>query len=232
MKLLKEPNLEKDGFAVKDYLNLLDDDFFAAQSEAYAKLAPGVNASNTLSRGIRWGTYSNDRFEWLSRGSYHLSKEFNSEEGGRVRYFELLDECLLRRPETEKMLRHIFEAWDFEETSFERSFEIQLSAIRYEPTLAQPALPSPIAPHQDLIDGAIVVLRKDGDLIGGCSRLYSLAEEPLVEFNLNVGEALLVKDAKVLHQVTPIQLSPSETWRADDQTTRDILIVRYQPVGR
>lgn len=232
MLLLKDPHLQKDGFSVADYSDLFDADFAEAQKEAYAKLRPGINASNTLSRGIRWGDYTNDRFEWLDRDTYSLPKRLNPEEGGRIRQFELIDETFLRRPETEELFRSIFKAWDFEEGSCSRSYEIQLSAIRYEPTLAKPALPSPIAPHQDLIDGAIVVLRKDGDIIGGRSRLYSLDEAPLVELDLSVGEALLVKDDQVLHQVTPMQLAPSAGWRATDLATRDILIVRYQPVGR
>jgi hypothetical protein len=120
----------------------------------------------------------------------------------------------------------------FSESSTHRAYEVQLSFIRYEPTIVQPAFPPPVIPHQDMIDGTIIVLHKIGDMVGGVSRIYSLDDEPLLEFDLAAGEGLFVRDSAMKHQVTPLQWVPSPRWRPGDRAYRDIMIVRYQAVGR
>jgi hypothetical protein len=107
-----------------------------------------------------------------------------------------------------------------------------VGAFRYEPTAAMPALPSPIAPHQDLVDSAILVAGRTGPIAGGTSRIYDLSDNPLYEFDLRVGEALFVRDHMIKHQVTPLLLVPDRDWRPGDPAWRDVLIARFQPVGR
>ena len=232
MKRLNPLTLDQDGCAVLSFDEIRQDEFQEAQEAAFANLKPGENASNVLARGIAWGVYAQDRFTWLDRNTYQLPKELNPEEGGRVRRFPLMDKTFLELEDFQAAMRQCFEAWCFEETSFERAYEVQCSFIRYEPTIAQPAFPSPVMPHQDLIDGAIIVFNKTGDISGGLSRMYTLAGEPFVELDLGVGEALLVKDDRILHQVTTIQLEPSPTWRPGQRAYRDIGIVRFQALGR
>ncbi len=232
MRLLRTPTLNDDYFELVDYKELRNPEFVASQLAVYNDFAPGENASNKLSRGIRWGIYVNGEFIWLSRNEYHLDERFNPEERGKIRKFPLIPTGFLHRQEIVKLLNAVFARWGFIEDSYKRAYEVQLSAIRYEPSVAETALPSPMTPHQDQIDGAIVVLHKTKYLVGGVSRIYSLNENPLYEVDIKAGEALLVKDEKIKHQVTPILLNPSDTWRPGTPSFRDILIIRYQPVGR
>lgn len=232
MKLLRPPTLERDGCELRSFPNILTADFQAVQQAAYAKLQRGQNSTNELRRGIGWGVYINDRFIWTERHTYSLPVEFNPEEKGRTRTFVRLDSEFLENPDFEAALRDCFNAWEFEESSTDRAYEVQLSAIRYEPTLDRPAFPAPIIPHQDLIDGTVIVLQKVGCLTGGETRIYSLDNDPLFEFNLEASEGIFIRDAEVKHQVTTLQLAPNSSWRAGCRAYRDIIIVRFQPLGR
>jgi len=229
---LKMPTLDEDGFSLAHYSEVLDKGYHEVQSDAYGQLRPGKNASNKLCRGIAWGVFARDRFVWLDRETYSLSADLNPEEAGRTREFVQISDRFLSHPTTEGILRKIFAVWEFQETCSTRAYEVQLSAIRYEPSLASPSMPSPIIPHQDLIDGAIVVLDRVGDLVGGVSRIYDLSDNPLYQMDLDVGDTLLVKDALVKHQVTPLMLEPSAVWGNGQRAHRDVLLVRFQPVGR
>ncbi|WP_410795875.1 2OG-Fe dioxygenase family protein [Parvularcula sp. LCG005] len=232
MKVLRNFEASVDGFEVEFYPKLLDAEFSEAQRRAFYDLKVGKNSANRLLRGVRWGVYARDTFSWLQRNSYRLDSDKNPEEEGRTRYFSLMDEDFLCHPILTDVLRSCFSKHRFAESSYARAYEIQLSFIRYQPTLEQPALPSPIIPHQDAVDGTIIVLNKFGSLSGGLSRIYSLQNDPLFEIDLRTGESLFVVDSKIKHQVTPLQMEPDRDWRPGDLAFRDVMIVRYQPVGR
>ncbi|MBL4801191.1 MAG: 2OG-Fe dioxygenase family protein [Emcibacter sp.] len=232
VRLLKPIELAKDGFQVAHFDAISGDKFQSIQQAEYASCKPGKNAKNKLARKTRWGAYIRDTFSWQDRSTYSLSAELNPEEGGAIRQFEQLDNAFLHHPVTEKLLRTVFHAWDFEKSSEEQLYQVQLSAIRYEPTIETPAWPSPVAPHQDLVDGAIAVLHRTENIVGGLSRIYGLDKSPLVQMDLRIGDILFVRDAEVLHQVTPLMLEPGENWSAGKPAYRDVLLIRFQPVGR
>lgn len=232
MKRLSLPTIARDGFTITSFESLRNPEIQALAEATYNGLEPGKNANNKLRRGIRWGIYAQDHFTWLDRDTYKLERKFNEEEDGAVRIFSLIPTEFLREPAVEQALQEVFALWEFSEKSTHRAYEVQLSAIRYEPTLAQPALPSPINPHQDMVDGTIIVVNKRGDLVGGMSRLYGLDQEPLYELDLGLAEGLSVRDASLLHQVTVMGIAPGQNWRPGDKALRDVLLVRFQPVGR
>ncbi|MEM9395787.1 MAG: 2OG-Fe dioxygenase family protein [Pseudomonadota bacterium] len=232
VRLLSPVSLAKDGFEVAHLDAISDTDFQAIQQAEYATCKPGENTQNKLARKTRWGAFSCDEFSWQDRGTYSLPAELNPEEAGAVRRFEQLDEDFLRHPVTEKLFRSVFHNWGFEKSSHEQLYQVQLSAIRYEPTIEAPAWPSPVAPHQDMVDGAIAVLHRTENIVGGLSRIYDLDKRPMVQMDLRVGDILFVRDAEVLHQVTPLMLEPGENWSAGKPAYRDVLLVRFQPVGR
>lgn len=229
---LRAPSISEDGFAAKHLEEIKSSDFQDVAKRTYDTFTVGENSSNKLKRGIAWGTYVNDSFHWHDRDTYQLSAKLNPEENGHVRTFVRSGQDFLHHPALESALRKVFSEWGFSATSFQRAYEIQLGQIRYEPTITEPALPSPMIPHQDQIDGAIVVLRKEGDLVGGLSRLYALDDTPLFELDMGVGDALFVKDHMLKHQVTPLMLEPSASWSVGDRAYRDVLLVRFQPIGR
>jgi hypothetical protein len=232
MKLLRPLDIKTDGVALKRYPSLLAPAFQRLQQATYDSLRPGENTANKLKRGIGWAVFAHDKITWLDRTEYSLPANLNPEERGNVRRFLRLDEMFLTAPELEEVFRDVFQQWSFREPSSSRAYELQTTAIRYESTTTITALPSPIIPHQDQVDGAVVVLNKTGPIIGGISRIFNLDGAPLYEFDLDVGEAMFVKDDRVLHQVTPIQLAPDQHWRPGDRGWRDILIIRFASVGR
>lgn len=229
---LQPPRLATHGFQLGRYPALLDADYQRIEEEAFVKLKPGINASNQLARGTAWGVYVNGQISWQARNSYRLSAELNPEEGGRTRIFTPIDRALLDHPATMAMFLDIYDQWGFTESSFEVPYQVQLSAIRYEPTLAVPAMPSPVVPHQDAVDGVIVVMNKTSNLVGGLSRIYDLDGNPQWQVDLDPADALFVRDAAVLHQVTPILLEPGARWAPGEPAYRDVLLVRFQRVGR
>lgn len=229
---LQAPRLDTHGFQLGRYPALQSAEYQRIQQEAYAKLKPGINAANKLARGTAWGVYVNGQINWQDRNSYRLSAELNPEEGGRTRIFTPIDRAFLEHPATVATFLDIYEQWGFPDSSFEVPYQVQLSAIRYEPTLAEPAMPSPVIPHQDAVDGVILLMHKTPNLVGGLSRIYGLDGTPQWQVDLDPGDALFVRDEKVLHQVTPILLEPGERWSPGQPDCRDVLLVRFQRVGR
>lgn len=229
---LQPPRLDTHGFQLGRYPALLSPDYQGLQQAAFGKFKPGINASNKLPRGTAWGVLVNGQIVWQDRNSYSLSAQLNPEEGGRTRIFSPVDRDFLQHSATVAMLHHIYDQWNFPESSLEVPYQIQLSAIRYEPTLAEPAMPSPVIPHQDSVDGAIVVMHKTPNLVGGTSRIYGLDGMPQWQIDLRAGDALFVRDSAVLHQVSPILLEPGPRWTPGERAYRDVLLVRFQRVGR
>jgi hypothetical protein len=232
LRVISNPTLRQNQFALARFDAVAEPAFQELHRRTYGGLRPGENATNQLPRGIRWGVYAHGHFVWLDRIDYSLPATFNPEEEGKVRRFSRIPDEYLRSETVESMLRAVFEMWEFKEASSERAYEVQLSAIRYQPSLDTPALPSPIAPHRDMVDGAIVVLAKTEHLVGGSSRLYTLQGEPQYEVDLGVGDALLIRDAHWLHQVAPILLSPGNSWTPSQSAFRDVLLIRFAPLGR
>lgn len=232
MKLLKKPTIQNDGFSVDEMQGINERNYQKVVEETYGSFKPGRNAKNQLCRGTSWGAYQSDQFIWSNRTSYSLPKELQPEEGDAVRIFSEVPKEFLTHEITEAALRKAFRVWKFREDSYQALYQVQISAIRYEATIHQPALPSPIVAHQDLVDGTIIVLNKRGDLVGGLSRLFMLDGTPYMETELAVGEALSVKDDEWLHQVTPMMFEPKGSWKVGDTGVRDVLLVRFQKVGR
>jgi hypothetical protein len=229
---LQPARLDSHGFELGRYPALLSPDYRRLQQETYAKLKPGINATNQLARGTAWGVYVNGQINWQDRISYRLPAELNPEEGGRIRVFTPIDRAFLEHPATVAMFFDIYACWNFPESSYEVPYQVQLSAIRYEPTLSEPAMPSPVIPHQDAVDGVIVLMHKTPNLVGGLSRIYGLDGTPQWQVDLDPADALFVRDAQVLHQVTPILLEPGARWAPGESAYRDVLLVRFQRVGR
>ena len=232
MKRLNAPSIDIDGFCV-DKFDAIDNPAYRAKvEEVYSRFEPGKNAINQLCRGTAWGAYLDDQFVWSNRTTYSLPAQLQPEEGNRIREFSKIPRSFLTDPITEAALRRSFAVWNHPMKSDQQLYQVQLSAIRYEPTVAKPALPSPIEPHQDLVDGTIIVLNKRGTMTGGVSRLYALDGTPLYELDLAVGEGLSIRDAALKHQVTIMTLEINEGWRPGDTAVRDVLLVRFDAVGR
>ena len=232
IRRLQPPTLDHDGFMLGHMACVLDPAFQEMQLAEYAQFRPGRNTVNQLARRTAWGAYIHDTFTWHDRETYSLDAAANPEENGATRIFDRAGADFLAHPVTEAILRAVFEAWRFQVGSSEQLYQVQLSLIRYEPTIRAPAMPSPVAPHQDRVDGAIVALHRTPNLVGGLSRIYDLEGEPLAQMEMKAGDILFVRAAEVLHQVTPLMLEPGIDWAPCQRAFRDVLLVRFQAVGR
>lgn len=224
--LLETLSLQDDGMAVYDFPYLRAEDFQDESLEVYRSFTPAQNASNRNPRGLRWGVYVRDEITWLDRSTYRLSAKLNPEEQGRVREMDLIPLSFLRRLELERLFREVFAKWDFEESSYERAYELQLSAIRYAPTHGRTATSPPPFPHRDEVDGGVIVINKR-NIVGGINRIFDNDERPRWEFDMEEGQGFLIRDAGHLHYVSDVQLPLGV-----EEGYRDILIVRFQPLGR
>lgn len=224
--LVRSPSLQSDNFEVRDFPYLRDPDLQRDVRDVYGAFTPARNATNANARGIRFGVLVKGEFTWFDRDTYSLPVAFNKEEAGRIRQMDLIPEDFLRKSPIERHFHEMFAAWNFEEDSFKRAYEIQLSAIRYAPLHGRTAIPGPAYPHQDLVDTSVTVLGKE-NITGGVSRIFTLDDQPLYEFDLIEGQGYLVKDAAYKHYVSDVQLPIGV-----GNGFRDILAVRFQPLGR
>ena len=229
---LTPPCFEQDGVEVQSFVYLLDKRFQQIQNAIFSEFTPARNASNRNARGLRWGVLVNEQLQWTDKSTYQLSAALNPEEAGKVREMDLIPESFLRTLQIERLIRDVFELYFGDiGLSNKQSYLVQLSGIRYQPTVSTTAYPPPDYPHQDGSDNAIVVLRKSASILGGMSRIYTLDEDPLYEVNLDPGQALFVEDDRYKHQVLPMMLDTGEM-SGNESNCRDILIVRINPARR
>lgn len=228
--LLKNLSFLEDGIQVFENSTINDNEFQKQVEEVYSKFKPAVNAINPLHRAIRWGIKVKNQTIWLENNQYQVSANLNPEEKGAIRTMQLIPNDFLETPQVRAIINQTFEAFYPSSSTADRAYMVQLSSIRYQPTLEKTCEPSPNHPHQDGYDSAIWVLQKTPGLIGGYTRIFTANDgSPLYQLELKPGEGLLVSDKNYQHQVLPMLFDPHS---ARDIAVRDILIVRIDPVSR
>ncbi len=228
--MIKKLTFEDDGIEIFKEASLQDTSFLAFAARVFGELSPAKNAVNKLSRGIRWGVLANSKITWLDRNSYRLDASLNKQEAGRTREFDLLPIEFVTHPIVQGVIMRAFERMRFDVSSETRAFEIQLSAIRYNVSNANSAEPSPPEPHQDSVDGSVIVINEH-NVFRPENRIYDLDNQPLFAFTLKPSEGFLLKDDRYKHQVVP-HVFQADRWPDEDKGFRDIIIIRFQPVGR
>ena len=227
---LKRFDFKEDGLELFDEPSILEQNFQAVADQCFKDLAPAKNAVNKLKRGIRWGVYANGELNWLQRQTYSLPAHVNREEMGNVREFSLLPDRFVLHPVMTKVVEAAWHRHRFEESTFERAYEVQLSAIGYEVNAASSALPSPLEPHQDTVDGSVVVI-DECNTSPAYNRIYDVSGNALYEFTLAPSEGFLLNDSRYLHSVVPIVFKAEQRF-GENVGWRNIIIVRFQPLGR
>lgn len=227
---LKRPNFKTDGFEIVRCDYLKDPEFQALQQRVYSKLSPARNATSELPRGIGWGVVLHGQTHWTSDDEYMLSAELNPEEAGRVRTMDRLPETFLTSEQMERLVIDTLAKYHPDADSHRRPYIVQVSAIRYNPTVTRTCYPSPDAPHQDGFNNGIFVLSRTENLVGGATRLFEIDGSPAFETMLDVGQGIYVEDKRWLHQVLPMMVNTSI---GDSEVChRDIVIVRIDPAHR
>ncbi len=227
---LKNLTVAEDGLEKVNAATVLSPEFQQLVNNTYSQYSPARYSSNKIKRGVRWGILANDEISWSNKNTYQVSEELNPEEAGRVREIDQIPDTFLGSRVVRDLIDRTFHLYHPGASSNWQPYVVQLSALRYEPTLTDTCYPSPDAPHQDGFNNAIWVLQKTPGLTGGQSRIFSLDKKPLFETNLEAGDGLMIEDAKYFHQVLPMLVN-SHTAKSD-LVCRDILIIRIDPATR
>ena len=150
---------------------------------------------------------------------------YNALHGGIERWFEPVDEGLDRFAAWAGLLRHLgllfaeAAAHDAPDLWFIEAHQFRID------TANGIGRPTPEGAHRDGVDYVAVILVDRVDVRGGETRVFE-AESPFgVRFTLTrAWSALLLDDARVVHETTPIQPAGRAGWR-------DTLVITYRRGG-
>lgn len=231
ISFMKTPTFNDDGVEIKTLPFLQTEDVRQLTDDVYSDFTPARNAKNQLSRGVRWGVMVNGEVHWTKQNSYQLSAKLNEEEGGNVRIMDLVPDRFLKHDAIRCLINEAFQTYYPNECTELQAFGIQVSAIRYEPSVTKTCYPSPDRPHQDGFDNGIFVLNRTDNLIGGQTRVFTLEDQLMYEANLEAGQAVFVRDDSWKHQVLPMMVD-TQVAGSETRCYRDILIVRITRIKR
>jgi len=231
VELKKQPSFDVEGVEIKTLHFLQSDDVKNLTNEIYSKFKPARNATNQICRSIRWGGFANNELHWNRNNSYRLSSVLNPDEKGNTRYMDLIPDEFLEHPAIQQLINVAYGVYHPGMCTEMDSYIVQLSALRYEPSVTQTCYPSPDRPHQDGFNNGIAVLNRTDNLIGGHTRIFDLDDQLIYETNLDSGQAVFVKDDAWKHQVLPMMVN-TEIAGPDAPCHRDILIVRIDKAKR
>lgn len=220
----------KNGFSIikPDFYSPMSSDAVTQVLSSYKELP-----KDEYSKGNRYRAYS--RFNWCSThhvasldpsNNYFQGKDYNPQDGDKVRQFEKISDQFLTNPIVEDMfIRDVEIARRIDRVNFNDNLEIGLHQIRYKASQDDVAFSSPAWLHRD--DEPVVfvhVCHYSNNMVGGDNIIANSTgsrSEITRAVRLKQFETLLLsKD--VLHAVTPIS-SCDET-----DAVRDILLVTFQ----
>jgi hypothetical protein len=151
------------------------------------------------------------------------STDYNALHGGIERWFEPIDPAVRAHPEWRKLLAgfgSLFAAIHATPRWF-----IEVHQFRID-TAEGIGRPTPEGAHRDGVDYVVVLLVDRRSVRGGETRVFQARGSAGVRFTMTEPwTALLLDDAEVIHETTPIQ---PET---DDPGVRDTLVITYRAAG-
>jgi len=240
LSALDEPDpvaaLRMYGFALIDATQLrcacgLTADMTRALEPAWSALAPDTHLRDRGSyRWRRHASYLLDLMDGaLTRAPHRAhwqSAAYNALHGGIARRFEPVDEALDAQPAWAALLRHLgllfaeAAAHDAPEEWFIEAHQVRID------TAQGIGRPTPEGAHRDGVDYAAVILIERRNVRGGETRVFEADSALGVRFTLSEPwSALLLDDARVIHETTPIlPASDAGGWR-------DTLVLTYRRGG-
>ncbi|MDE2396751.1 MAG: 2OG-Fe dioxygenase family protein [Burkholderiales bacterium] len=224
--------LASSGFAVLDAASLAR--LAAAAPADFARWAPLWNdlpADRYLRDGGRYrrrrhGSFIVEagRVEAVPARAHWQPLEYNALHGGIERWFEPLAPALQGDPAWSGLLRGLAGVAD--RLRGPRRWFVEAHPFRIDTTDGI-GRPTPEGAHRDGVDLVAVVLVARHNVKGGETRVFDIDGPQGVRFTL--GEpwsVLLLDDARVIHESTPIQpLAPAQT------AYRDTLVLTYRQGG-
>ncbi|MCU0952498.1 MAG: 2OG-Fe dioxygenase family protein [Burkholderiaceae bacterium] len=150
--------------------------------------------------------------------------EYNALHGGIERWFEPVAPALDAQPAWGALLRELGHLFAAAANASPDAWFIEAHQFRID-TASGIGRPTPEGAHRDGVDYVAVILIARVDVKGGETRVFQ-ADSPFgVRFTLDEPfSALLLDDARVVHETTPIQPAASAGWR-------DTLVLTYRRGG-
>lgn len=218
-------DIEKKGFVTIKAEYFLSENgiesLFEFQS-SYNRLERDESHGNRYRRYSKF-IYENNTILLTNEQNYMQSKEYNNEDGDKVRYFSPIEKNILNNPLFQTIINKDLEiAKQLDIVNFTTGVNIGVHQVRYCGSKSEPSYSSPLLFHKD--DEEIVfihLLNLTGNAIGGDSLIaYDLKKVSCILRLQNPLETLIVTK-KMYHAVTPLG-SNSESY-----AYRDILLVTF-----
>jgi hypothetical protein len=150
------------------------------------------------------------------------SVEYNALHGGMHRWFEPIDPAVVARPAWSQLLTAL--AAQFSQLQANRRWHVEAHQFRID-TSDGIGRPTPEGAHRDGVDFVAVFLVDRVGIKGGETRVFEAAGPSGQRFTLDAPwSMLLLDDARVIHESTPIQ-------PLADQGHRDTLVLTYRAGG-
>jgi hypothetical protein len=148
--------------------------------------------------------------------------EYNALHGGMHRWFEPIDPAVVAQPVWSQLLTAL--AAQFSQLQANRRWYVEAHQFRID-TSDGIGRPTPEGAHRDGDDFVAVFLVERTGIKGGETRVFEAAGPNGQRFTLiEPWSLLLLDDARVIHESTPIQ-------PLSDQGHRDTLVLTYRASG-
>jgi hypothetical protein len=163
-----------------------------------------------------------ERFEAAPRRAHWQPVEYNALHGGMLRWFEPMLEDVVAAPAWLALLLGLGRVWS--EVNGPQRWFVEAHQFRIDTTDGI-GRPTPEGAHRDGVDFVAVLLVGRRGILGGETRVFEATGNTGLRFTLTEPwSALLLDDARVIHESTPIQ--PTAPGGC-----RDTLVLTYRRGG-
>lgn len=206
-----------------------------ASAESFAALAPSWNELPEDPHLLDGGRYRQRRHasivlgetlaDWheAPRRPHWQPVEYNALHGGIERWFEPIDAGVLQAPAMRGLVSGLANMFSKVSQRPQRYVELHQFRITTEGGIGRP---TPEGAHRDGVDFVVVILVGRKDVKGGETRVFDAKGPAGLRFTMEEPwSALLLDDAKMIHETTPLQP------QGEGSGWRDTLVITYRSDG-
>lgn len=160
-----------------------------------------------------------DSLELVAHRAHWQPRDYNALHGGLERWFDPIEPAVLDAPAWGRLLRALGKL--FATVRAQPRWYIEAHQFRID-TAEGIGRPTPEGAHRDGVDFVAVILVNRSDVSGGETRVFDAQGPAGVRFTMaEPWTALLLNDAQVVHETTPIQ-------KAGARGLRDTLVLTFR----
>jgi hypothetical protein len=160
-----------------------------------------------------------DSLQLVAHRAHWQPRDYNALHGGLERWFEPIETSVLEAPAWTGLVRALGNL--FATVRAVPRWYIEAHQFRID-SAEGIGRPTPEGAHRDGVDYVAVILVKRSDVSGGETRVFDAQGPAGVRFTMeDPWTALLLDDAQVVHETTPIQ-------KAGPQGVRDTLVLTFR----